>query len=161
MMVLRDVYWAAALLMLPACSPTKSPEGPTQVAASPNSAEAQCLDDANADRVPSPTAPERIEVAHVLVRHRDLKDNHGSTRTRGEACLRALSALEALQGGATWNGVVEEYSDSGHADHGSLGRVSQDELSPHFAAAAFSLSSQELSYVVESDRGFHIILRND
>ncbi len=161
-MALREVYWSSVFLTLCACSSVKSPEGPPQVAeGSANSAEEQCLDDANADRVPSPTAPERIEVAHVLVRHRELKDSHGSTRSRSEACLRALSALEALQGGATWNGVVDEYSDSGHADHGSLGRVSRDELSPRFADAAFALSSQELSYVVESDRGFHIILRND
>lgn len=162
-MTFRKVMCLGALLTLLACSSHQLASAPSSAAAdkAPNSAETQCLEDATAPRTPSSTAPERIEISHVLVRHRELANNHGSSRSRGEACLRALSALEALQGGATWNDVVVEYSDSGQAEHGSLGRVSHDELSPRFGDAAFALSSQELSYVVESDRGFHIILRTD
>jgi parvulin-like peptidyl-prolyl isomerase len=120
------------------------------------SAGAQCLDDANAPRTPPPGAPDRIEVRQILVRHRELARPDGATETREQACLLALEALQQLQGGADWAVVVEKFSDASSDD---LGRVSRDELSPAFADAAFELGSGELSYVVESDRGFHVILR--
>jgi peptidyl-prolyl cis-trans isomerase SurA len=149
-----------ALLALPSCTSAQSTKREAhQPKASEHSAEAQCLEDAAAPRTPVPPVPERIDVAHLLVRHKDLSNPHGSLLTREQACMRALAALETLQGGATWEGVVDEYSDSGRETHGSLGRVARDELSPAFGDAAFSLAPEELSYVVESDRGFHIILR--
>jgi len=117
---------------------------------------AQCLADANAERHPSTDAPERIEVRHILVRHRELERPEGATRSREEACLVALDALGELEAGQEWSTVAEKYSDAKTDD---LGRVARDELSPSFANAAFELASGELSYVVESDRGFHIILR--
>jgi parvulin-like peptidyl-prolyl isomerase len=65
-----------------------------------------------------------------------------------------------LQGGAEWNDAVQQYSDSGKSNNGNLGTIRPDEVTPNFARAAFSLESDELSYVVETDRGFHIILRH-
>jgi peptidyl-prolyl cis-trans isomerase NIMA-interacting 1 len=117
---------------------------------------AQCLADAEAMREPKPDAPEVIDVSHILVRHRDLKEPHGATRTREEACLRALDALQALQANGDWNAVALEYTD---AKNDVLGRVRADELTTEFANAAFALEPNELSYVVETSRGFHIILR--
>ncbi len=117
---------------------------------------ALCLEDARAARTPAKDAPNKIEVRHILVRHAELKDPRGATRTPEAACLRALEALKRLQSGSGWNEVVAEYSDS---KNDSLGRVAYDDLAPEFADAAFSLETGQLSYVVESDRGFHIILR--
>jgi NIMA-interacting peptidyl-prolyl cis-trans isomerase 1 len=121
----------------------------------------QCLKDAAAPRELGPNAPNRIEVSHILVRHDGLKRPQGATRSPEEACLRALEALEALQGGGEWDEVVEKYSDAPGATMGSLGYVSQTDVDPKFADAAFNLEVNELSYVVETDRGFHIILRTD
>lgn len=119
---------------------------------------AQCLADAAADYSPPSNAPARIEVSHILVRHIDLTDPKGATRNKEAACLRALSALEALQESKMdWNEAVTTFSDS---SDDSLGRVAFDELNPRFAGAAFALDVDELSYVVETDRGFHLILRN-
>jgi parvulin-like peptidyl-prolyl isomerase len=73
--------------------------------------------------------------------------------------LKALEALSALEGGETWNTTVEKFSDSGISTHGELGNVTRQDVTPSFGDAAFSLDVDELSYVVESDRGFHIILR--
>ncbi len=121
----------------------------------------QCLKDAAAPRELGPNAPNRIEVSHILVRHDGLERPQGATRSPEEACLRALKALEVLQGGAEWDEVVEKYSDASGATMGSLGYVSQPDVDPKFADAAFNLEVNELSYVVETDRGFHIILRTD
>ena len=119
----------------------------------------QCLADAKAAREVPADAPDRIEVAHILVRHAELERPEGATRSREQACLRALEALEALQEGAEWDAVAQEYSDSPGATAGNLGTVSRDQLSPGFADAAFALDVNQLSYVVETDRGFHIIVR--
>jgi hypothetical protein len=104
--------------------------------------------------------PARVDGAHILVLHVGLDRPEGATQSRGGACLRALAALEALQGGAEWNDVVNQYSDSGKVSHGELGTIHADEVTPAFAGAAFSLDHNELSYVVETDRGFHVILRH-
>jgi parvulin-like peptidyl-prolyl isomerase len=117
----------------------------------------QCLRDARTKRHPPEDAPERIEVRHILVRHRELARPEGATRTPAEACLRALEAIRRLEAGGDWPEVVTEFSDARSDD---LGSVARDELSPTFADAAFELGSGELSYVVESDRGFHVIWRN-
>jgi parvulin-like peptidyl-prolyl isomerase len=101
----------------------------------------------------------RIEVAHILVRHADSRAAEGATRTKGAACLRALAALDALKAGQEWEAVYAEYSDEKSATEGNLGSVSKDDLDPTFAAAAFALDVNELSYVVETERGFHVIVR--
>lgn len=151
---------SAALLLLAtlgsACSNGAEPKSSAAVNEGGRSAGAQCLEDANAPRTPPADAPERIEVRQILVRHKELARPEGATESREQACLLALEALEQLQGGAEWAAVVEKFSDAASDD---LGRVSRDELSPAFANAAFELDSGELSYVVESDRGFHVILR--
>jgi parvulin-like peptidyl-prolyl isomerase len=75
--------------------------------------------------------------------------------------VRALKALDALKAGTAWADAVEEYSDAPGPNHGDLGRVSREDLDPSFAAAAFSLDVSEISYVVESFRGFHVIMRTE
>jgi peptidyl-prolyl cis-trans isomerase NIMA-interacting 1 len=146
---------ALASLLL-ACGPSGSASRDASAASGSSSAGEQCLADARAERHPPASAPDRISVRHILVRHRELTRPDGATRTPEEACLRALAALERLEGGAEWSAVALEFSDSKTDD---LGEVSRDQLSPAFGDAAFELESGELSYVVESDRGFHVILR--
>jgi hypothetical protein len=128
------------------------------------SAEAQCLDAANREREPGADEPLRVGLKHILVRHAESRRQDASiTRTRGLACLRALDALEALEAGADWESTVAQYSDEKGAKtrQGSLGSVTRDDLDPAFANAAFALEVDQLSYVVESPAGFHIILRVD
>lgn len=116
-----------------------------------------CLNDAQVSGAVPKEAPNKINVRHILVRHADSSDPRGATRARQAACERALRALEALgSGDVEWAQAVTQYSD---AKDDNLGRVGPDELNAHFAAAAFSLDVDELSYVVETDRGFHVIWR--
>lgn len=83
------------------------------------------------------------------------------TRTREEACLRALQARDTLRGGADFDVVVRDYSDEAGAVSrgGSLGPMERKELVPAFADAAFELASGELSDVIETPFGFHVIFR--
>ena len=124
---------------------------------------AECIANANGKREKHSDEPVRIGLRHILVRHVDSKRADGVTRTREQACLRALEALEKLQATSDWDAVVAEYSDEKGAAgrHGSIGDVTRDNLDADFADAAFELDVDELSYVVESASGFHIILRTN
>lgn len=157
MWVSRHRLLLIAGLFAGACGGSKNPpaNSPSE-AATPGE---QCLADANATRKPPSDAPTSIEVSHILVRHKDLARPEGATRTRQEACLLALDALKGLESSGDWDQTVDKFSDSGKSTHGELGQVKRDELTGSFGDAAFSLDVNELSYVVESDRGFHVILR--
>jgi parvulin-like peptidyl-prolyl isomerase len=133
-------------------------ETPASESASPG---AKCIADAAAPRTPPSDAPAKIGVSHILIRHQDLERPQGATRTREEACLLALEALRSVEETGDWDGAAQKYSDSGKSTGGHLGRVSPDELEANFAAAAFSLDVEQLSYVVETDRGYHVILRTE
>jgi hypothetical protein len=119
----------------------------------------QCLTNAEVvQRVPA-DAPARIDLAYITVRHAGVKDAGDVTRTREEACLRAIEAREKLFAGGEWDAVYAEYSDAKGATQGVLYDVTEGSLDQQFAGAAFSLKVDELSHPVETKRGFHIIWR--
>jgi NIMA-interacting peptidyl-prolyl cis-trans isomerase 1 len=146
-----------SLLALIGCggSPKKAREARPQE----ESPGTQCIDEAATPRTPPTDAPNRADFAQILVRHAGVRSAQGVTRTREEACLRALDARKKLLGGSDWDDVFRQYSDSQGATQGVLYDVTQGSLDPAFAGAAFSLAVDELSYVVETPRGFHIIWR--
>jgi peptidyl-prolyl cis-trans isomerase NIMA-interacting 1 len=123
--------------------------------------ESACLDRANATRGKKPGEPEQITVSHILVKHRDAENPEGGERSRGEACRRAEAARDKMRAGGDWDAVVAEFSDEKGAKtrSGSVGEVTRAMVVPPFADAAFELDAQELSDVVESKFGFHVILR--
>ena len=141
-------------------SPSASPDTPKTSSSSVSKADA-CLERAALPREPRKDAPERINVSQILVRHADLDRADGATRSRGEACLRAEQAREKLLAGSEWKAVVTDFSDAAGATHGALGKVAKEDLEPSFAAAAFALDVGEVSHVVESKRGFHVIVRTE
>lgn len=145
---------ACLSLLAVACGGAEKPA--KSVADNPGS---RCIDQARLPRTPPPDAPQLMNVAHILVRHAGLDDARGATRTREEACLRAQEARDKLLAGGDWDSVFDEYSDAKGATRGELFDVNQSSLEPAFADAAFSLKVDELSHVVETDRGFHVIWR--
>jgi parvulin-like peptidyl-prolyl isomerase len=66
-----------------------------------------------------------------------------------------------IRGGATFEDMVKAYSDdAGSVDRmGSVGKFRRDAMDPAFSAAAFALRVGEVSGVVETPFGFHIIKR--
>jgi hypothetical protein len=118
-----------------------------------------CISQANIVMTPPTDAPIRVDVAAITVRHAALRDAGNVIWTREEACLRAVEARKKLLGGGDWDSVFTKYSDAKGATNGEMFGVTQGDLEPAFAGAAFSLKVDELSYPVESKRGFHIIWR--
>jgi hypothetical protein len=124
---------------------------------------ARCLAEAGAAAELAADAPLRITVSHVLVKHAGAERPAGASRSREQACLRAAEALEQLKKGTSFEEVVASYSDEpGAATRaGSLGPIEPTDVDPAFAAAAFALELQQVSHVVETEFGFHVILRSE
>src|SRR5436190_446872 len=85
------------------------------------------------------------------------------TRTREEAKNRAQEALLKLRGGADFDQMVKEYSDEpgGPERGGDLGIFERNQMVKSFGDAAFGLKVNEVSEVVETPFGFHIIKRTE
>ena len=108
-----------------------------------------------------PPGPPSIEARHILVMHAEsARVPEGITRTRDEARTRAEEVVVLLRDGAEWVATHREYSDEpGAAEGGSLGRFERGAMVPAFENVAFLLAPDEISDVVETPFGFHIIQR--
>ena len=76
---------------------------------------------------------------------------------------QAQSLLERVQGGESFEALARQYSqDPGSASNGGdLGFFGRNDMVEPFARAAFALEAGELSEVVESPMGYHIIRTED
>ena len=81
-------------------------------------------------------------------------------RTHDEA-RRAPRGSRAHQGGQDFDTVVAAYTDEpgGAQRKGELGRFSRDMMVKPFSDAAFALEVGQVSTVIESPFGFHVIRR--
>lgn len=153
---------AVALSTTFACGGAAPAGAASTSASSGGSAAERCLAYADARRERKPSEPDRISVKHVLVKYGGAKGAPATiTRTREQACLRAEEALARLKEGASFADVVAQYSDeSGAATReGSIGAIERSDVAAPFADAAFELGVKEVSEVVETPFGFHLILR--
>jgi parvulin-like peptidyl-prolyl isomerase len=107
--------------------------------------------------------PQEIRASHILVAFQGKNSNRPVTRTREEALARIQEAIERLEAGEPFESVASEYSDdpSAQSNHGDLGRFSADKMVPAFSEAAFALAPGELSAVIETAFGYHVIQRTE
>jgi parvulin-like peptidyl-prolyl isomerase len=106
--------------------------------------------------------PDAIIAQHILVAYKNAKRApKGVTRSKADAKARAAEALAKIQSGTTFEDAVKEYSDdAGSVDRmGSVGKFRRDAMDPAFSAAAFGLRVGQVSDVVETPFGFHVIKR--
>ena len=108
--------------------------------------------------------PKEIRAQHILVMHRDSKRAPATiTRSRDEAKERAEEALAKLRSGSSFDEIAAAYSDEpGAADRGGdLGKFKKKMMVPRFSDVAFRLDVAQLSDVVETEFGFHVIRRTE
>lgn len=105
-----------------------------------------------------------ITCQHILVAYKGAKNApYSVTRSKDEAKKRADEALTKVKDPSTeFEDVVALYSDDAASKdrRGSLGKVKRDGVVKEFGDAAWALDLDEVSPVVETPFGFHIIKRN-
>lgn len=168
---MRLVHGALVVLgaVLPACvvSTFEGPGAPPRVAVPPVSSSAGSSAPNVADAEPEgPVAgqPTEVEARHLLVSYQGaLRASPSVTRSKAEAQTRATEALQRAKAGEDFALLVKEYSDEPGAGErgGSLGRFGRGMMVPAFEKAAFKLTPGEVSDVIETQFGFHVIQRTE
>lgn len=100
-----------------------------------------------------PDAPEEVEVNHIYVTPKI------SPEVKRPAHQKAKTILDSIKGGGDFGAFAKKYSeDPGSASHGGdLGWARRGDFVKEFEEAAFALKPSELSDVVETSLGYHII----
>jgi hypothetical protein len=128
------------------------PSAPPPASASPSSAGSTTT-----------VAPTSIAAQHILVAYRGSeRAPSGVTRSKADAKARAADVDAKAKAGEDFSALVAEYSDDPGAKdrQGSLGKFTRDKMDKAFSDAAFALRVGEISDVVETKFGFHVIKRN-
>jgi peptidyl-prolyl cis-trans isomerase D len=107
---------------------------------------------------------EQVKVSHILIKT-PLAGADGKVDEKGvaEAQRRAEDLLKRLKAGAKFEDLARKNSeDPGSAkEGGSLGWIGKGRTVPEFEKAAFSLPKGQISDLVKSSYGFHIIRVDD
>ncbi|MFO0736143.1 MAG: peptidylprolyl isomerase [Labilithrix sp.] len=109
-------------------------------------------------------APAKISARHVLIQWMGADHAKDSVvRSKEQAFNVAKEVLRRARAKEDFARLAVEYSDEPNAGQrgGSLGRFGHGQMVPEFEAAAFKLDVGEISDVVESPFGFHVIQRTE
>jgi parvulin-like peptidyl-prolyl isomerase len=156
-------------LVLSGCVLTtfEGPGEPPRVAISPlasPSAGTKASDGAPENATELAGQPSEIAARHLLVSYQGaLRASPSVTRSKAEAMTRATEALTRAKAGEDFEVLVKEFSDEPGAGErgGSLGRFGHGMMVPAFEKAAFKLTPGQVSDLVETPFGFHVIQRTE
>jgi peptidyl-prolyl cis-trans isomerase C len=97
---------------------------------------------------------EQIRVQQIMVAF----DNKGKRTSRGDALLRIQTIQNKLKQGGNFAALALDYSeDNSRTRGGDLGYLQRDQMLTTFADAAFSLKPGQVSDIVETHLGYHLI----
>jgi hypothetical protein len=121
---------------------------------------------------PTPPAPvaqqapsgELVAASHILVAYSGAtRANPAITRSKDEAKKVAEGVQARAAKGEDFAKLADDNSDdpSAKRNHGSLGKFTRDQMVKPFSDAAFALKPGQVSNVVETNFGFHVIKRTE
>ncbi|XP_010920237.1 peptidyl-prolyl cis-trans isomerase Pin1 [Elaeis guineensis] len=113
---------------------------------------------------------QQVRASHILIKHEgsrrkaSWKDPDGRIicATTRDAAVRQIRALrdDILDGKVRFEDVAARHSDCSSAKRGGdLGRFGKGQMQKPFEEATFALKVGEMSDIVDTDSGVHIILR--
>ena len=105
--------------------------------------------------------PTEITARHILIMYQgSMRAPESVTRTKEEAKALAEEVLQMVQAGNDFAELATQYSDGPTKVRGGmLSPFGRGKMAPSFEDAAFALKKGEVSGVVETDFGYHVIKR--
>jgi peptidyl-prolyl cis-trans isomerase C len=103
-------------------------------------------------------APEKIRASHIAI----FLDENASDAERQKAHATIQSLEQRLRQGAPFESLAREFSDCASSERdGDLGFLTSGTLDPAFEKAAFALELNQVSPIVKSSMGYHLIKVTD
>jgi peptidyl-prolyl cis-trans isomerase C len=98
--------------------------------------------------------PAQVKASHILI-----EVSQDASATKKEKARTTLQGLkQRIESGASFSVMAQEYSDCpSKARGGDLGFFTKEQMVPPFSEAAFELSPGEVSDLVETRFGYHLI----
>ncbi len=113
--------------------------------------EAKSFYDSNTDQFEN---PERVKASHILIK----VEGDDSEETKAEKRKRIEGLLTRVKGGQDFADLASEDSDCPSSKNGGdLGYFSKGQMVKPFEDAAFALEKEEISGIIETRFGYHII----
>jgi parvulin-like peptidyl-prolyl isomerase len=131
---------AAVLVLVVGCVEERKPEG---------------------SEVVQPAPPGHIRASHILISYAGAPRTE-AVRTKEEAAALAEEIRSKIDSGEDFEDLARRYSDCPTAQKerpGDLGFFAKGTMVKPFEEAAFALKVGEVSKVIETDFGYHIIKR--
>ena len=104
---------------------------------------------------------DKVTASHIIIAYKGSQGaTEETTRTKEDAKAQAEKILTELKADPTkFSDLAKQYSDdaSNFENGGDLGEFGKGQMVPAFETAAFALEPNQLSEVVETEFGFHII----
>ena len=106
------------------------------------------------------TDPAQIKISHILVQYGD----QDTTKKTKEAALEKINMVaQKIKDGETFENMANKYSEDTTSNTlgGDIGYISKGQLVKEFEDVAFTLEVGQVSAVVETSYGFHLIKVTD
>ncbi|WP_343345765.1 peptidylprolyl isomerase [Terrisporobacter petrolearius] len=99
-----------------------------------------------------------VTASHILLKTQDSEGKELSAEKKKEAKKKAEEALAKVKSGEDFAKVAKKYSqDSSASKGGELGTFGRGQMVSEFEKAAFKMKKGEISDIVETEYGYHII----
>ncbi|KAG5534582.1 peptidyl-prolyl cis-trans isomerase Pin1 [Rhododendron vialii] len=116
------------------------------------------------------SSSDKVRASHILIKHKGSRrkaswkdpDGHVITSTTRESAVAQLKALrdDIVSGKAKFNDIAARQSDCSSAKRGGdLGSFGKGQMQKPFEEATYALKVGEISDIVDTDSGVHIIMR--
>jgi peptidyl-prolyl cis-trans isomerase C len=111
------------------------------------------------DNIQAFQQPEMVRASHILVATRDMKENRPFNEPEKRAALiKAEALLKRARAGEDFAQLVTNFSeDPGSKQHGGIYAFARGQMALEFETAAFALQPGQISDVIETGYGYHII----
>ncbi|KAL3527199.1 hypothetical protein ACH5RR_011855 [Cinchona calisaya] len=118
----------------------------------------------------SSSSRDKVRASHILIKHEGSRrkaswkdpDGHIISNTTRDAAVSQLKALrdDIVSGKAKFEDVAARYSDCSSAKRdGDLGPFGKGQMQKPFEQATYELKVGQISDIVDTDSGVHIIMR--